>query len=77
MPSQRALAGVAIVVTTLTALASAITLAGGEVLGLSAYAVAWIGVIGSVLGTLNGFLPPVRLSNGNGHEGRSQGPPHG
>jgi hypothetical protein len=62
--SHRVLSVLAIVVTTLTAICSAITLAGGDALGISAYAVAWIGVLGSVLGTVNGFLPAIKLTNG-------------
>jgi hypothetical protein len=60
MPGHRVAYSVAIVVTTLTALCAAITLAGGDALGISEYAVAWVGVLGSVLGVLNGFLPSVQ-----------------
>ena len=48
------------IVTIAAALCGAIQIAGGDKLGLGSIAMAWIAVIASVLGTVNGFLPPLQ-----------------
>lgn len=49
----------AIIATGLSAVIAAILLAPSDVLGLNAQTVGWLGVAGSALGTIGGFLPRV------------------
>jgi uncharacterized membrane protein len=58
--SYTTLYALAVIVTLTTAAIGAINLAGGDKLGLSDVAMAWVAVIAAVLGTLNGFLPPLQ-----------------
>ena len=60
MTSYRTLYVAAWIVTIAAALCGAIQIAGGDKLGLSPVTMAWIAVIAAVLGTVNGFLPPLQ-----------------
>jgi hypothetical protein len=60
LTSYTTLYTLAVIVTLTTAAIGAINLAGGGKLGLSDVTMAWIAVIAAVLGTLNGFLPPLQ-----------------
>lgn len=60
MTSYATLYTLAVIVTVAVAVIGAINLAGGEKLGLGPTMMAWIAVLASVLGSVNGFLPPLQ-----------------
>jgi hypothetical protein len=74
MPGHRVAWTAGVVVTTVSSLLAAITLAGGDVLGISVTGMAWIGVLAAVLGTLRGFLPEIQRFPTNG-SGPTRGTP--
>jgi hypothetical protein len=75
MSNYQTLWGMAVIATVASALTGAMLLAGGEKLGLSDVAMAWVAVVASVLGTLNGFLPPLqRLPSSKDNAGPASSP---
>lgn len=60
MTTYQTLYAFSALVTIALALWTGISAAGGEKLGLSMTAMAWLTIIFGALGTLNGFLPPLQ-----------------